>query len=182
MEKLFVTGFLPFGDNASNPSELAASFLHMQGYEGEILKVGYQEAEETFKRVKGKDYRYLLFGLAAKRNEISLERFAYNETRKELLDVDGKEPPSPNVMEIEPSVLSTTLDIEGLRSQLDALGLPNHISLDPGRYLCNYSYFLALSESKGEALFVHLPPLDENFDEGKLKVAAKTIADYLSSI
>lgn len=174
---LFVTGFLPWANHEINPAEMAARYAVSLGVEGRILPVSYKAVGDFFASAPKR--RYLLFGLAGTRSEATLERYAYNETKETLLDVDGKGPNSPWVLSEDQTKRETAIDLDFLSKELKEAGVPNHRSTDPGRYLCNYAYFHALSLSDGEALFVHLPPLSETFDEAQLRRLVDTLVRIL---
>lgn len=176
---LFVTGFLPFGDNEQNPARDAAIHAVSLGVQGEVLPVVYETVDAFFDDAGEEKRRYLLFGLAAKREMVSLERFAYNETKDVLLDMEGKKPPHPFVLGNGENVLETSLDIASLQQALLLHDIPCDRSEDPGRYLCNYAYYRALGLAKGEALFVHLPRLSEAFDEAMLKETVAILIEEL---
>ena len=178
--KLIITGFLPFLDNAENPSEKVARFLLSRGYEGGILKVSYQAVEEFFSALDNGMGPFLLFGLAGKRSGISLERFAFNETKETLKDVDGKIPPSQEVLKGGEAIAATSFSLEEIESILKKEGIPTRVSTDPGRYLCNYAYYLALKKSNGKALFVHLPPESEAMSIEDMQRVASLLADSLA--
>lgn len=176
---LFVTGFLPFGDNEQNPARDAAIHAVSLGVQGEVLPVVYETVDAFFDDAGEEKRRYLLFGLAAKRKMVRLERFAYNETKDVLLDMEGKKPPHPFVLGNGEKILETSLDIASLQQTLLGHGVPCDLSEDPGRYLCNYAYYRALNLAGGEALFVHLPPLSKDFDETMLKKAVAILVEEL---
>ena len=176
---ILVTGFKPWSTHGLNPSETAANFALKLGFSAHVFPVSYKAIDEAFPE-KTFD-AVLLFGLAAKREEISLERYAYNEFDKALLDVDGF---GPNRDAIEPSApksLETSLPIETLSDALLSQGIANHISGDPGRYLCNGAYYHALRRYQSKALFVHLPALGENFDQSRLEQAVLTLTEALKN-
>lgn len=176
--RLLVTGFKPWADHESNPSELAASLAARFGFSAEVFPVSYEVVGQAF---EGENFdRILLFGLASSRSEITLERFAYNETKPELLDVEGKPPRDGFVIPGGEAQIESKLDLEGLCTLLRHEWIPSHISTDPGRYLCNYAYYRALAATKGQALFVHLPPLSEGFNEETLHKAVAILCRALA--
>lgn len=176
---LFVTGFLPFRGDQVNPSQLAAEYAASLGVEAEVFPVLYDKVDEAFLRLPLDGRRFLLFGLAGKRSDVSLERFAYNQTDESLLDEEGKAPPCERILEEVETRRETRFDLDQLAEKLEESGVKNHISLDPGRYLCNYAYYQALSCSGSEALFVHLPPLGDGFDEEMLRQTVRVLVEEL---
>ena len=175
-----VTGFKPWSTHDVNPAEIAAKFAGSLGFPFAVYPVSYPIIDDVFKEQKLD--RVLLFGLAGRRSEISLERFAYNEFDARLKDVDGVCPTREEIFEGEAKRLETKLDIEALGEALKRQGIPNHVSTDPGRYLCNDIYYHALRCSNGNAIFVHLPPLSETFTEETLRQAVTALCKELFPI
>ena len=176
---IFVTGFLPFRGDKINPSHFAAEYASSLGVEAEVFPVCYDKVDEAFSRLPLDGRRFLLFGLAAKRTDVSLERFAYNQTDKTLLDESGNAPSREQALGEAETRRETRFDLVRLGEKLGKAGVKNHVSLDPGRYLCNYAYYQALALSDGQALFVHLPPLSEGFDEEKLRQTVRVLLEEL---
>ena len=176
---IYVTGFEPFGNNETNPSLIALEEALSLGYEGSPLKVSYGAVDHFFQSQAGTKRRFLLFGLAAQRADLSLEQIAFNETKAKLLDVDGLPPKMPFIEENEVISLQTSINLEDLSLKLSEEKIPNHISFDAGRYLCNYSYFKALLCTGGDALFVHIPALSPTFDEQMLRKATRILLSFL---
>ena len=177
---ILVTGFKPWSTHGLNPSETATNFAANLGFSAHVFPVSYKVIDEAF--LEKTFDAVLLFGLAAKREEISLERYAYNEFDKALLDVDGIGPNRDIIEPSAPKSLETSLPIMALSDMLLSQGIANHISVDPGRYLCNDAYFHALRRYQGKALFVHLPSFGEGFDEHRLQQAVVTLTKALSSL
>lgn len=104
-----------------------------------------------------------------------LESCAYNEATFRLPDERGHQPlqePIVNHMELN-APLHTSLDVPNLVSRLnnDHRSFPTVQSFqshDPGRYVCNYTYFLSLHQchqlrtsipdANVHCLFLHVPP------------------------
>ncbi|MBQ7244734.1 MAG: hypothetical protein IJS52_11110 [Bacilli bacterium] len=174
---ILVTGFKPWSTHGLNPSETAANFAANLGFPTHVFPVSYPVIDEAFFE-KTFD-AVLLFGLSATREEITLERYAYNEFDKTLLDVDGLCPDRDIIEPNGPKSLQTSLPVVALSDTLLSQGIPNHISIDPGCYLCNDAYFHALRRYQGKALFVHLPAFGEDFDESDLKRAVAILTEAL---
>ncbi|ORX67116.1 peptidase C15, pyroglutamyl peptidase I-like protein [Linderina pennispora] len=72
-----------------------------------------------------------------------------------------------------PETLETEIDVDGLRDHLIERGWDKtEVSLDPGRYLCDFTYYTSLAEARStyegrglappKTLFVHVPPKTED--------------------
>ena len=169
---LILTGFGPFPNHADNPSGQIASSLG-----GFTLKVAYDEVD-AFLDAHPADF-YLCLGLNAKAKEPQIEIRAFNERSLDVPDVTGAKPKTAVLIPEEPESLTTSLEASMLYMSLICEGLPCGLSSDPGRYLCNYVYFKALSKTNGNALFVHLPPAEGDWPLDRQKRLVKAILRQL---
>lgn len=180
---ILVTGFGEFGTITRNPSWLAVKALPSKVGDVEIVKlqlrVSYKCLEEfyvvTFPKLcldHGNQLPALIChcGVAADSKSIRLERVAYN--KRVGADVDSQCPPCPEIDPTKPvdQPLYTSVDVSFLAHKLTDGNVRAIVSTDPGRYLCNYSYYLAIEKasslaendddcccSRVKALFVHFP-------------------------
>jgi len=87
----------------------------------------------------------LHLGVAGSSKSFRLEKFAYNKEDFAIPDNDGQQPKNEKIDEFLP--LDTPLECKfDLKSVCDALRDLDYlvkISDDPGRYICNFTYFLA---------------------------------------
>ena len=191
---LLLTGFGPFPGVSENPTEALADALdgeRVLGFPviGACLTVCFESIEE---QVVGLLERHrprgvLLLGVAVKREVIGLEGQAYNLREADRPDAMGAIFPTPQALlpgEPLDQALPTHLDREGLLQALLNQGLPAELSEDPGRYLCNASFFHALHHSRTQpwsppALFAHLPQLGNPIDKSSDKTW--TISDLDSA-
>lgn len=179
------TGFEPFGAHPINPSWAVAQAAHQalraMAHSGvtsahTCLLVTYALAQSWHRAAvdepdAGAARVWLHVGLAADRPEVCFERSAYNATGL-TPDNDGHVglTGTQGLAESGPSMLRTALDLEAMCAQWRALevGVEAQVSDDPGRYVCNATYYHALQEvgrarevgRAGAALFVHVPMLD----------------------
>lgn len=100
-----------------------------------------------------------------------MERCAYNECTFRVPDQHGNQPQQAPISNCNPlsHPCYTQLDLEALQEQLsqDPDLPPVALSTDPGRFLCNYTYYKSLQLSGSQAcplavpqlhaLFVHVP-------------------------
>jgi pyroglutamyl-peptidase len=116
-----------------------------------------------------------------------LEKVAWNEADFRCPDERGWQ---PRHMCIDPSLnlghcLSTLLNVGQLKSDLEKKGFSVKLSDDPGRFLCNYTYFESLQFATANqcySLFVHVPsqnviPVDKQLEF--VRELMKLIADSL---
>ena len=191
-----VTGFGPFGGVEENPSTVIVrkigSYLRSQDEthsknetsvagqirECLILETSARAVDEALERIQN-DYccsdssKILLLHLGVGRSEgFRLESCAYNEATFRIPDIKGYQPKEQAIVSLDPVGHSypTSLDLEALQKQMDE-DFPNIstvISIDPGRFVCNYVYCKSLevanivnntstSSSCCESLFLHVP-------------------------
>ena len=164
-----LTGYGPFLTNDTNPSGEIASLLH-----GKVLEVSYEEIDRFMEQASPE--AFLCLGLNAKAASPRLEVRAVNAINKEVRDVKGFSPDKETI-EGNEECRAIDIDIPELYSYLLEKGFPCSISEDAGRYLCNYIYFKALG--KGKALFVHLPPLSQQWPLMRQKEFVEAILSWM---
>ncbi|HIE63771.1 MAG: hypothetical protein CXT72_03140 [Methanobacteriota archaeon] len=173
--KVLVTGFPVFSNNSKNISELIVKQLSIDGIEGveletDILSVDEVGASKVASQLREGDIfdAILHLGLAAKRQNISLERFGKNQFRMNEEDNSGRIIKSGEIIEGGTDRLETTVSIHVFDEEFDD---DENIcwSEDAGGYVCNETIYrtlneiikLGLSNSNGRilpAIFIHLPP------------------------
>lgn len=151
MKKIIVTHFGPFGGRTTNASKEVVSLLG--DFEIKELPVSWNKVPNYIDDIFSNDPDYLfLIGEASSYKQITIEKVAHNIS-------NGKDNDGTN-KDKEP-IINGASDI--LTSQFDLSKLKYLISEDAGKYLCNYTYYLALSKTKNcKVLFVHLPYIEEN--------------------
>jgi pyroglutamyl-peptidase len=182
MNKILVTGFEPFLQHALNPSKEVLSALADASVVTLLLPVSYAKAMEILlPKIESEKPDYIVgLGLAASRDAIALEQKAFNEATSSQPDNDGVTKTAEAIIPKGLHELDTTIDLNALKSLLAAKGIEAKTSLDPGRYVCNEVYYLALS-SGAKSLFVHLPsPETSSLEVDKAAVAA--IVGYLKEL
>ena len=114
----------------------------------------------------------IMNGLAARREALSLERFAMNLKDYRIADNDGHKPEDSPIDKKAPDLLRTELDLPIIKAALSRAGFPCEISNHAGTFICNELYFRALHfrdahKAIKTVLFVHWPePAD--FIKGQL--------------
>ena len=53
----------------------------------------------------------------------------------------------------------STLNLENISAQLDAVGISNYLSDKPTHYLCNEAYWYLLRKFNGKAVLIHIPSI-----------------------
>ncbi len=158
--RVLVTGFVPFGGHAANPSDQVARAVAGERVQAEILPVDFAAVGPALTRLLARTWRaVVLLGLAEGRSHVALERVAINY-RHPTPDNAGRLPARPEVVRGGPVGYFSTLPLEDLRKRLAAAGIPVEISLSAGAYLCNAAFYLARHRLEGSGTpcgFLHLP-------------------------
>jgi len=167
MRSIFVTGFGPFGDFESNPSERLVRSLHLQQFE--ILPVSFQAVDRFAREPLPPEIRALvLTGVAPKADKIRLERTARNHV-SETRDIEGVSLHTGVIDPDAPQQIVTTLFSDWPE--------PNEgctFSDDAGTYLCNYAFFqCARLMPNLKVGFVHVPPFENvSFESSRRSLIA----------
>lgn len=93
---------------------------------------------------------FLHLGVAAKTTQFALERFGYNLADFRIPDERGWVASNEVISADEDPALQTALPLDDLLATLDAELGSARISIDPGRYICNYVYFHSLQWVKAQ--------------------------------
>jgi len=165
---IVVTGFAPFGGETENPSRLIARALDGTRIDT-ILVVGVELPVRThavraaLEEVWALAPRILLhLGQAGGRAQISLERVAVNLLDFSLPDEDGERIEDAPVVPGGPAAYFSTLPVRRVLHRLRAAGIPAHLSLSAGAFLCNQVFYLtqdhlAAQDTRTLSGFVHVP-------------------------
>ena len=136
MNKVVVTYFEPFGGRTTNASKEVVSLL--SGYQTKELPVSWSKIPASLDEIFINEPDYLfLVGEARSYEEISMEKIAHNIS-------NGKDNDGVN-KDNEPIIVGSSNEI---LTPFDLSKLPYRISENAGKYLCNYTYYLALSKAK----------------------------------
>ncbi len=156
MKKIVLTGFGSFGENSVNPTESVVRILEKEnGIEAFVLPVVYDRCADVIDGTYGDIYLHL--GLAASRERLTIEKYAYNRKKAEVRDNAGVLFSGEKIKEYGEEVLTTPFDTEKIVRALEREGMESSVSTDPGRYVCNNIYYHSLARGR-KAVFVHLPP------------------------
>jgi pyrrolidone-carboxylate peptidase len=167
MRSIFVTGFGPFGEFESNPSERLVRSLDLA--QMAILPVSFHAVDRFAREPLPPEIRALVMtGVAPKADKIRLERTARNRVSNDS-DIEGVSFDAGVIHPAAPQQIVTTLfsewpdEIEGCT-----------FSDDAGTYLCNYAFFqCARLMPNLKVGFVHVPPFEKvSFESSRRSLIA----------
>ncbi|HUF39783.1 MAG TPA: pyroglutamyl-peptidase I [Anaerolineales bacterium] len=168
-KRILLTGFEPFGEVEANPSQRVVDALVADGVAGVELAVGvlpvsYASAGGCMRRLirENRPDHVLALGLAAKSEEIRIERVALNLDDSSSPDNDGVLREGDPILADGPPAYFSALPLTGLKGALESAGIPVRISNHAGAYLCNHVYYAAAHEVEqlglpSRAVFIHVP-------------------------
>jgi pyroglutamyl-peptidase len=168
MPTVLLTGFEPFGDEATNPSWDAVRALQgvrIGGHriETRCLPVVFGEANQQLRKAiaETKPALIVCVGQAGGRAQLSLERVAINVDDARRPDNAGNAPIDAAIVADGPAAYFTSLPIKRLRQALQRAGIPAEVSQTAGTYVCNHVFYglmHALRNKRGlRGGFVHIP-------------------------
>lgn len=168
--KVLFSGFEAFGGHETNPTAL----LMMAMERGEIalpqemvvdqmiLPVTFQDSYQLLEeRIKVFNPDVIIcFGLAEKRDSLSLESVAVNLMDARIPDNKGEQPVAQKISHGGADRYLSTLPLAGFEGALTRAGIPVAPSQNAGEYVCNYLFYkLMESNLETERLcgFIHVP-------------------------
>ena len=173
MSNIFVTAFEPFNGRNTNTSLEVINNIHSKNIKKIILPVSWDRARSEVKNLLGLGPDLLvLCGEAAGRNMITIEKIAINFMDANISDNDG-------IIKKNQKIFS---GLDGHFSNVDVVDIIQKVnkdeelvklSLSAGSYICNATYYQALSTVYGntyptKVIFIHLP-VSENQENIKEK-------------
>lgn len=199
--RLLLTGFEPFGPHTVNPSWEIARALH-----GEVIG-GLQVRAEPLPCVFGESAailtrlmhthqprRVVCLGLAASRQEISLERVALNLDDAPIPDNRGAQPIDAPIVAGAPPAYWTGLPVKAMVEAVRSAGLPAGLSQTAGTYVCNHVFYALMHELNRQAAqpvppavvqggFIHVPDAGAAWPSSPLPDARRwTLPDLVNGI
>ncbi len=176
---ILLTGFEPFGECRINPSGLIVTALDRKltsagtQIRGRVLPVDKDNAAAILVDVIAEiqPSAVVALGIGATRAGITPEKVALNLCSFSIPDNAGNQPVSEAVIDGGPAAYFSTLPVEQMVEELRADRIPAALSLSAGSYVCNYVFyslmhFLAQSESRIPAGFIHCPPDSPDGNDG----------------
>jgi len=174
---VLLTGFEPFGGEASNPSWTVAEHLHgstlADGTPVQALQLPcvFSQAWPVLQAaIAAQSPRLVLaLGLAGTRTELCVERVALNWVDARIPDNAGAQPLDQPIVPEGPLAWRTRLPVKAMVQAMRAVGAPASVSYTAGTFVCNQLLFwithtLEQAHTAGQPLpwrggFVHVPPL-----------------------
>ncbi|MEZ6186127.1 MAG: pyroglutamyl-peptidase I [Planctomycetota bacterium] len=167
-EPILLTGFGPFGEHSTNPSQDAVQALAGESYEGFrirslVLPVQFERARAALEEALSAEpvAAVISCGIyAALQGPVRLELSARNRLDYTIPDVDGNLLQDRQIEPRGPALVYGTLPVAGIKQRLDRAGIACSLSEDAGGYLCNAVYYwlaCRLGEERTPVGFLHLP-------------------------
>lgn len=163
---MLLTGFEPFGGDATNPSGDAVRAVgeRWTGDEKlivEVLPVAFAAAAARVRQLLDEHRPDLVIatGLAGGRTQVTPERVAINLADARIPDNDGAQPVDQPVVAGSPAAHFATLPVKAITAALGDAGIPAAVSHSAGTFVCNHVMFTALDavDPGTRAGFVHVP-------------------------
>jgi len=168
---ILLTGFGPFGDNSSNPSQVVCQRAVEIVPEAEyhlhtlVLPVSFRRCPEMLLDALEclRPHAVLSLGLAARARRIAIELFAVNMDDASLPDVDGICRQGQPIRPGGPAAYRSTLPNEEMLHAMRRWDVPARLSNHAGTYLCNHCLYVACDWAAGRCGtstvgFAHLLP------------------------
>ncbi len=175
-KRVLVAGFDAFDNLDTNPSQIIVetldSSIKLPGRRGEVLldtlvlptccNKAWSKLKRRLDANKSAYDAVILTGVAAKREKISLERFALNIRDYRIKDNGGHQYLDELIEVGAPDALKTGLSIAAISKTLVKNGVVCEVSNHAGTFICNEVYFKCLRYQEkqthsAQVLFVHLP-------------------------
>jgi pyroglutamyl-peptidase len=165
---VLVTGFEPFGGEATNPSWDVCTQLprSIAGLTVETCRVPC-EFRRSIEVVAAAIERHrpaivLCLGQAGGRAHLSVERVAINVDDARIADNSGGRPVDEAIAANGPPAYFATLPVKAMAAAMRAADAPTEVSNSAGTFVCNHLmygvlHFLAASGRDARAGFIHVP-------------------------
>lgn len=183
--RVLLTGFGPFGEVVSNPTERLTR--HFAGRVDTLaLPTSFARAarglREALRHRVGPELDVvLMLGVAESAEAVHVETVGRNRDDARIADVDGAQPRGA-IVDDGPEVLPVTIDVARVHRSLVAAGVAARLSDSAGAYVCNhllYSTLLHLRDTRTRAGFLHLPP---DRDTHAPQRAARTFDELVTAV
>lgn len=189
--RILLTGFEPFGRSDINSSwetayhigQLAISGVEMKVVQ---LPVSFISSGKLIRKLlqTHKPDALVMLGQRGKGQNIDIERIAVNMMDSVNPDNDGFSPREFPIVENGSNAYFSNMSVKTLKDALENSNIPSKVSNSAGLYVCNCTYYHALSEIfeselQTKAVFVHLPKLSEDFTIELLVESVKKIIEEI---
>ena len=189
--RVLLTGFEPFGGSYINSSwetayhigQLAISGVEMKVVQ---LPVSFISSGKLIRKLlqTHKPDALVMLGQRGKGQNIDIERIAVNMMDSMNPDNDGFCPRELPIVENGSNAYFSNMSVKTLKDALENSNIPSKVSNSAGLYVCNCTYYHALSEILDnklptKAVFVHLPKLSNDFT---IELLVKSIKKIIEAI
>jgi pyroglutamyl-peptidase len=169
MTTILLTGFEPFGGDATNPSwqavkRVAASWDGPEELHIAELPVVFHVAGDRLRGLMREHQPDLVIatGLAGGRAAVTPERIAINVDDARIPDNAGNDPIDAAIAPDGPAAYFSTLPIKAAVAVIREQGIPAAVSNSAGTYLCNHIFYTLMHEQAqhypgARGGFVHIP-------------------------
>ncbi|MFJ6654015.1 pyroglutamyl-peptidase I [Microbacterium sp. NPDC091313] len=175
MTTVLLTGFEPFGGDASNPSGAAVHLVGERWRGPEelvtaVLPVTFAGATERMRRLIAEHRPDVVVatGLAGNRAAITPERVAINLADARIPDNAGVQPVDEPVDAGGAAAHFATLPVKAIAAAVTDAGIAAEVSYSAGTFVCNATMYAAVAAAGGDvrAGFIHVPWADDDAPEG----------------
>lgn len=178
---ILVTGFMPFGGHAANPSEALVRRLEgLPGIAAAVLPVAWDEVETAIAGLiaRHRPAAVLSFGLSASADRILVERVALNLDDAHLPDAAGEVRRGCPIAPDGPAAYWSGLPVDRMVDALAGAAIPAAASAHAGTYVCNHLFYTLRHRHPAlPAGFVHVPPEAPGPDVALLERAAHLLIE-----
>ncbi|XP_075380629.1 pyroglutamyl-peptidase 1 isoform X2 [Mycteria americana] len=159
-----VTGFGPFGEHAVNASWIAVQELEKLGLRDDVdlhvyeVPVEYQTVQRLIPALWKKHSPQLVVHVGVSGSQCCVEG--------------------------GPECIDSIIDMDTVCKRVSALGLDVAVTIskDAGRYLCDFTYYTSLYQSRGRSAFIHVPPLGKPYTAEQLGRALQAIIEEMLGV
>ncbi|XP_053558929.1 pyroglutamyl-peptidase 1 [Bombina bombina] len=172
-----VTGFGPFGEHTINASWVAVQELEKLGLGEEVdlhvyeVPVEYQTVQRLIPGLwkMHKPQLIVNVGVSGMASTITLEKCGHNKGYQGLDNCQFC-PVTQCCVLGGPECLHSVIDIDAVCKRVAAaeLDVAFTVSTDAGRYLCDFTYYTSLYQSRGKSVFIHVPPIGKPYTAEQL--------------
>ncbi len=190
IRRVLVTGFTPFGGEATNPSwEIVRALPDtLAGYSIEKLRVPteFGRAIEVAEKAidKWQPQLVLCFGQAGGRSRMSVERVAINVDDARIADNAGRQLIDEPIRRNAPAAYFCTVPVKAMVAGMARAGVPAEVSNSAGTFVCNHLIYGVLHHIAGKgyatrAGFIHVPFVETQIVE-RPDTAALSLATMIT--
>jgi len=189
---VLVTGFEPFGGEASNPSwevcERLAREIAGHRVETCLVPCAFGAALDVVADAieRHRPALVLSLGQAGGRSAIGIERVAINVDDARIADNAGAQPVDEPIAADGPAAHFATVPVKAMAAAIRQAGVPAEVSNTAGTFVCNHLmygvlHFIAARGHAARAGFIHVPYAEEQVLD-KPGVASMSVASMVKAV